>query len=781
MPTRLLSSTLLLSATLFAVLTAVLYLSGSSTPIAEAGSPTATQVAVGRYHTCAITGGGSIQCWGFGGDGEMGNGSDADQNTPVAVTGIPSGATQIDAGYYHNCAVVNGGAKCWGYDGDGELGDGTTGGSACFCRELPTSVSGLTNGVLQVATGAYHSCALTDSHGVKCWGFNFMGQLGDGSRDDSSTPVDVTGLTSGVESISAGDYFTCAVTSGGGVTCWGDNYYGELGDGTFTSTDCLCQTQTDVVGLSNITALFSGANSSCAITEEGGLKCWGDNYFGQLGDGSTENRASPVGVTGLASGVTSVGVGGSFVCAVVNGTTECWGANYAGQLGDGSVISHTSPQTIESSGGASTQGIALPTVDAGNYHACIAQAGSAQCWGYAAYGEIGNASNGAQKCDCVAVPATVFGIGAVGNQVLDPPPPPPADIFANTDMTAAGRGGMRDNGNGNIVLTGVSGTVTKALLFWQGPEGIFDNGTSALGQGISQDVNFNGNAVTGANIGKASSNCWGPEESDAYRADVTSLVSGNGTYTLSGFEAIGAQASGASLIVFFDDGNDANNHDVLLWEGNDSNDDSSFDPTGWNMWMGGFNYSGGAATLTLHVADGQTFDEGRMTVNGDQIKPAGPIFDGDSVPSDASSASTHDGGLWDIVTYNVAGALGGSANDINLKMQKGDDCDSLVAAALSLSVGSVASSPLLGDNDCSGSVTPADGLPVLDFLGGFTPTSTQGDCPHVGSSFGSGLWGDVDCSGEIDGHDLLLLLAYSAGTYVQPPSCGKIGDQILLG
>jgi alpha-tubulin suppressor-like RCC1 family protein len=163
-------------------------------------------------------------------------------------------------------------------------------------------VQGLHSGVQAIAAGGYHTCAVTAAGQVKCWGANASGQLGDGATVQRVAPVDVIGLAGGVSAIGAGGCHTCALmdtVQGGGIQCWGDNGHGQLGDGTTT----LRTTPVAVFGLSGgADAVAAGTRHSCAVVQEDRLTCWGRNEYGQLGDGSTQDRTTPIFVAGFASG-----------------------------------------------------------------------------------------------------------------------------------------------------------------------------------------------------------------------------------------------------------------------------------------------------------------------------------------------------------------------------------------------------------------------------------------------------------------------------------------------
>ena len=292
-------------------------------------------VSVGSVFTCVVTIEGGVMCWGWNKEGQLGDGTYINQSAPAYVTGLTEGVAVISARYKHACAITTvGGVKCWGKGEYGRLGNGTGGN-----QDMPVDVIGLESGVVGVSTGPEHTCAVTAVGAVKCWGLNIHGKLGvdPDTTAISMVPVDVPGLTSGVVAVSAGWQHTCALTTTGGVKCWGYNRGGQLGDGTNIDRS----TPVDVVGLASGVRAISAGSNTCAVTVSGGLKCWGRWYGGQGG-------SIPEDLVDATSGVAAVSVGlfSSSCLLTVTGGVKCWGQNVAGKLGDGTTTDRRTPVDV---------------------------------------------------------------------------------------------------------------------------------------------------------------------------------------------------------------------------------------------------------------------------------------------------------------------------------------------------------------------------------------------------------------------------------------------------
>ncbi len=314
---------------------------GSHVPVDVVGLSTGvTSVSAGGSYACALTTAGGVKCWGGNFRGTLGNDSTADSLVPVDVTGLATGVSTLSAGYTQVCVRTTSGAvKCWGSFGDALTGSDIPG------SLVPATVTGLASGVLSVSVGARHACAVTDAGALKCWGYGNEGRLGNGTTSNSASPVDATGLASGVTSVSAGAAHSCARLDSGDLRCWGQNLDGELGTGG-TSTS---QTPHGVVDL--ITAMSSvsaGGLHTCARAAGGGVRCWGSNQHGDLGAGTVVSRSlTPVSVVGLGASAKAVSSGGLHSCAAMaGGGIKCWGSNFSGELGNDSTTDSNTPVSV---------------------------------------------------------------------------------------------------------------------------------------------------------------------------------------------------------------------------------------------------------------------------------------------------------------------------------------------------------------------------------------------------------------------------------------------------
>ena len=337
----------------------------------DAAEDAPLMLALGNLHTCALIDGG-VSCWGWG--PTLGTGNDTDRATPAGVSGLSSGVQALAAGSGHTCALLEtGGVRCWGQNGAGQLGDGSE-----TDRLGPVAVSGLGGSAIAIAAGGTHTCAVLASGHVQCWGLNANGQLGAGDAPyQTGTPQDVAGIENAV-ALTAGTSHTCALLETGGMKCWGYNFYGSLGNGNTADQN----TPVDVVGLgSGVVQMGAGYLHTCALLDSGAVRCWG----GWIGSNTPQE------MPGLGGGVAGIAVGNNHYCALgADGGVRCAGDNSEGQLGDGTTISRDQPSPV--------QGLPPGVTDiaAGARHSCAVIGDAARCWGDDTYGQlgIGNSTRG---------------------------------------------------------------------------------------------------------------------------------------------------------------------------------------------------------------------------------------------------------------------------------------------------------------------------------------------------------------------------------------------------
>ena len=349
-------------------------------PAATAGKVRAKAITTGFVHRCARTTKGAFKCWGYNGEGELGDNTLVDSAKPVPVHGLTKGVKAISAGTYFTCALSTKGAvSCWGSNTFGQLGDSTTTDSA-----TPVAVTGLTRGIKAISAGNFFACALTTRGAVTCWGANSYGQLGNNTTVPSARPVAVHGFSKGVKGLGSGGFHSCALTTKGAVKCWGYNAEGELGDNTMVNS----ATPVLVHGLRRgVKQISSGSYSTCALTRKGAVTCWGHNGEGELGNNTTTRSTRPVPTSGLNKGIKAIAVGDVHGCALTrSGVVKCWGSNRFGALGDNRRTTH-SPKPVK----VAKMGKKVKGITAGGYHSCaVTTKGAAKCWGFNAYGQLGN-------------------------------------------------------------------------------------------------------------------------------------------------------------------------------------------------------------------------------------------------------------------------------------------------------------------------------------------------------------------------------------------------------
>lgn len=311
-----------------------------SSPVCITAASEWRDVSAGRYHSISLDRSGVIWTWGCNYAGQLGTGTTLLRSSPGSVIGGFTDWCQVSAGGAHTAAIrTNGSLWTWGSNYYGRLGDGTV-----TSRSSPVSVIGGFGDWCQVSAGQGHTAAVRLNGTIWTWGENSSGRLGDGAYTAQSSPVSVVGGFTDWCQVSAGGLHTAAVRSNGSLWTWGANNSGQLGDGTSSARS---SPGSIIGGFTDWCQVSTGYLNTVAIRMNGTLWAWGDNISGQLGDGTTIGKSSPVSVAGGFTDWCQVSAGRySTVAIKTNGTLWMWGDNIVGQLGDGTTASRSSPVAV---------------------------------------------------------------------------------------------------------------------------------------------------------------------------------------------------------------------------------------------------------------------------------------------------------------------------------------------------------------------------------------------------------------------------------------------------
>ena len=380
-------------------------------PPPEAVLQNIRSVEVGYYHSCAILTNRQVRCWGYNEYGELGDGSEDDSDTAVAVrnggdTGPLQNVVQLALGDYHSCALLTSGqVRCWGYGNYGALGTGNTDDSSLPRTVRNAGDTGPLQNVIAITAESDGGCALLSNRQIRCWGEDDYGQLGNGAPlAQSELPVAVkgvggAGLLTGVAGLGGGYDTSCANLQNGRAVCWGY-------DGGGTSDDdipypVVVRNAQNGQVLTGVTQVSNGGYHSCARLSNGQARCWGDNEDGQLGSGGTNDNFLAVLVKlpngNPLTGIVNVEAGNDSTCALINtGQVRCWGVDDYGQNGDGTVESPDFRKYPNLVRGTGNTGIlnGVTQLAGKSYHSCVRlNNGQARCWGYGTYSKLGNGNS----------------------------------------------------------------------------------------------------------------------------------------------------------------------------------------------------------------------------------------------------------------------------------------------------------------------------------------------------------------------------------------------------
>jgi alpha-tubulin suppressor-like RCC1 family protein len=389
---------------------------GSSAASRPCSNPTllmARAITAGDTYSCALTTTNSVRCWGSNSSGELGDGTTTGRPLSVQATGIANAVgvaaslaapactyVSLDLDVFgsamctgnHSCAVLEDGSTwCWGYDVPGGADQCSLRDAQSPCALAPLSIAGIANATAIAASGE-HTCVILSDGSVACWGRGLEGELGNGTTYGSTTPVAVSGLTQ-VVALAAGGRSTCALRSDGKVLCWGlavpNSPSVDINDIPYASSPV------EVPNLADVASIAQGWGHTCVVLGNGTVQCWGSNYYGELGNGSTTFSSTPVVVSGTGNAV-KVATGNGHTCALLSdGSVACWGRNYFHQLGTNTT------DTCQDSDGRNSPCSRVPlpvpgiagavSVAAGGNHTCaLLSSGAVYCWGANTQGQVGD-------------------------------------------------------------------------------------------------------------------------------------------------------------------------------------------------------------------------------------------------------------------------------------------------------------------------------------------------------------------------------------------------------